>query len=194
MTSTVPDRTGKFKWWFLIFLPLTIGFMFWMKHFLSPLQSGDIVSFEMAKSTDVADGIIQKWQENGKFAPAVTSVYLDYIFIFLYTVTIASGCRFLSSICGNDILEKTGRLFAVLIFIAGIFDIVENMAMMKIFTNGVTQEEVSLAYKMAISKFSIVLMTIFFIGICLVSWLVGFLGSKKTRMVNGEWSMVKRER
>src|SRR5437763_13821699 len=138
MLLSVPERTGKLKWWFFIFLALTVVFMVWMKNLLYPLHSGEIVHFEMAKTTAAAAGIINEWQETGKLNLAIKSIYLDYIFIVLYTVTISLGCQFLSSIAGNEILARTGKLFAILIFAAGIFDVVENIAMTRSLHESIT--------------------------------------------------------
>src|SRR3982751_6110360 len=102
MILSVPERTAKLKWWFLIFLILTIAFITWMRSFLSPLQSGDIIKFEMAKTTDAAYDIIHQWQRDGKLETAMKSIYCDYGFIILYTVTLALACRYLSAATGND--------------------------------------------------------------------------------------------
>lgn len=97
------------------------------------------------------------------------------------------GCLFLSLKSGNVLLKQTGRFFGPLIFLAGIFDIVENNAMLTSLQQGITLERVDLTYKMAISKFSVVLMSIFFMAICLVSWVAALLHRKQ------QVSNVKRE-
>jgi hypothetical protein len=139
----------------------------------------------MAKTAERAEAILLQWQETGKFQLAIKSVYCDYVFIGLYTITIALGCLFFSSLTGNDILQRTGKLFAILIFLAGIFDVVENLVMLKSLKQTVTVTQVSLAHKMAISKFSIILMTLFFIAICLVSYVGNLLNKKVDK---GVWS------
>lgn len=141
----------------------------------------------MAKTPDKASAVLLDWEASGKMDAAIPGIYLDYIFIILYTTMIALGCRFLSSISGNDLLAQTGKFFGLLIFLAAIFDVVENKAMLATLREGVSIENVDLTYKMAISKFSIVLMSLFFIAVCLVSWIAGMLLKKR------ELSMAKRE-
>ena len=160
-----------------------------MKSFLYPLDSGDIIQFEMAKSPQPALDIMQEWKGNGKFDMAIKSIYADYFFILLYTITLSAGSLWLSRICGNDLFRQTGKFFALLVFLAGIFDVVENLAMTRTLSGDVTINLVSLTYKMAISKFSIVLMTIFFMGICFVSWIAGIAEQRgMTADVGKEWA------
>lgn len=185
MLSTGPERSAKLKWRFFISFLLTAAFIIWMKSFLSPFHSGDIVEFEMAKTAERAEAILLQWQETGKFQAAIQSVYLDFIFIVFYTITIAFGCLYISSFSGNEILVRTGKFFAVLIFLAGIFDVVENFAMLETLKEGITSNQVKLAHNMAISKFSIILMTLFFMAICFVSYLGNLLNKKVEK---GVWS------
>jgi hypothetical protein len=187
MQQSVPGRSAKLKWFFLISLVVTFAFTLFMRNYLHPLTSADIIRFEMAKTPDKATGILLEWESAGKLDAAIAGVYLDYVFIVLYTIMIALGCRFLSSVSGNELLAQTGKLFGLLIFLAAIFDVVENKAMLGSLREGVSMENVDLTYKMAISKFSIVLMSLFFMAICLVSWLAGLLLRKK------EVSNIKRE-
>jgi hypothetical protein len=187
MQLSEPGRSAKLKWLFLLSLVLTFAFTLLMKRAVDPLQSSDIIKFEIAKTPDKAAAILQEWQQTGKFYPAITSIYWDYFFILFYTIMIALGCLFLSSVTGNALLKQTGKFFAPIIFLAGVFDVVENNAMLASLQEGITLERVDLTYKMAISKFSVVLMSIFFMAICLVSWIAGLL------LKRSEVSSVKRE-
>ena len=178
MDLPAASTTNRLRWWFWIFFLVTSIFIIWMKWYLLPLQSQEIIQFEMAKTIEKATLMITEWKENEKFDLVVRSIYLDYIFIVLYTLAISLGCRFLSRLTRNGILIKTGIFFSFFIFAAGLFDIVENMAMMKNLGQPVTQTNVGFAYKMAITKFSIVLMAVFFIVVCFISWLVNQFSRK----------------
>ena len=160
--------------------------MIWMKSFLYPLQPGDIVEFEMAKTSERATSILQQWQNDGKFDAAIQSIYLDFFFIVLYTLTIYLGCRYLASLSSNEIFARAGKIFSYLIFAAAIFDVVENMAMLRSLNDGITVNQVSLAHKMAISKFSIVLMTLFYIGIGIISCIANYIEKKMSKGVSLE--------
>src|SRR5688500_259823 len=138
MESFLAGRSGKVKWIFFIFFLLTVAFSFWMRAFLAPLESGDIVEFEMARTPDRAAAIIDEWQQNGKLPMAMRSIYADYFFIILYSITLSAGSLFFSRICGNTLFRQTGKFFSVLVFVAGIFDVVENIAMTRILSGEVT--------------------------------------------------------
>lgn len=179
MDLPAAQKFNRLKWWFWISFLIAVIFIVWMKRYLSPLESSEIVRFEMAKTTDKAAGMIREWKEDGRFDLVVKSIQLDYIFIVLYCIAIATASRFFSALTHNVILRKAGIFFSFFIFVAGLFDVVENIAMMKSLGQSVTQTSVGFAYKMAISKFSIVLMALFFIMVCLVSWMVNQFSRKE---------------
>jgi hypothetical protein len=168
------------KWRFWIFLAAAIIFIFWMKYYLAPFRSADIVKYEMAKTTESAALLIRHWTENGKIHSATRSIYIDFIFIIVYCLAISTACRYMSVLTRNNILIKAGFFFSYLIFLAGIFDVIENVAMLKSLQQKLTNSTISLAYKMAISKFSIILMTLFFIAVCFMFWLMSILPVKQT--------------
>ncbi len=176
---------NKLKWRFWIFFCVAIIFIFWMKYYLAPLQSTEIVQYEMAKTTDNATAMIKQWTQNGKLDIVLKSIYIDYVFIIIYCLAIATGCRFISSLTKNSILIKAGIFFSYLIFVAGVFDFIENIAMTKGLLQTVTYGDVSLAYKMAISKFSIILVTLFFIAVSFMFWLMGAITGKEKAWRSG---------
>ena len=99
--------------------------------------------------------------------------------MFLYTLAIAIGCRFLSACTGNDILIKGGRGFAWLILAATICDLIENIALSHTLTGAISQWNVSLAYNLARIKFSIVIVCLLFMVACALYWAIGKLSGEK---------------
>ena len=178
MDQTDAAINNKLKWRFWIFFSLTVVFIMWMKYYLSPLKSSEIIQYEIAKTADKAAAIIRQWTLEGKSNILIQSIYLDYLFIIIYCFAISFACRFISSLTRNEILLRAGSFFSYLIFAAGIFDVVENIAMTKDLNQAVNFVHVSLVYKMAISKFSILLMSLFFIAVCFISWLMGAVKRK----------------
>ncbi len=171
---------NKLKWRFWIFLFVAVMFNFLIKHYLAPLKPAEIVQYEMAKTTDTAASLILLWTQNGKIDKLLKSIYIDYIFIVIYCLAISTTCRFMSALTKNNIFIKAGVFFSYFIFVAGLFDIIENTAMLKSLQHAVTYSNVSLAYKMAISKFSIILISLFFIAVCFMFWLMSVLPRKET--------------
>jgi hypothetical protein len=170
-----PARFNRLRQLFWLFLLLTIAYMIWMRSYLSPLSSGEIVQFEIAKTVDRAHAIINEWKNTGKYELGIKSTYFAYFFIILYTIAIALACRFISSCTGNDILIKGGRGFAWLIIVASICDVIENTAMSRTLQGTVSQWNVSIAYNLARVKFSIVIVCVLFALACALYWVIARL-------------------
>jgi hypothetical protein len=144
---------------------------------MQPLASGEIVRFELAKNLSVADRIIQEWVTYAKLNRAIVSIYLDFLFILLYTSGLAVTCVYLGRLTRHEILMRAGKFFTYLLIIAGICDIIENIAMLKSLQGTATRWSVLLAYDMATTKFSIVILSILFIAICVIFRLLRRLGA-----------------
>lgn len=174
-----PARLSRLRKLFWLFLLLTIGYMIWVRNYLSPLSSGEILQFEIAKTVNKANSIIQEWKSTGKYEQGVKSTYFAYVFIVLYTTAIALGCRFISACTGNDIMIKGGKGFAWLIVGAGVCDIIENFALSKTLHGEISRWSVSMAYNLARVKFSLVIVCILFMVACTLYWLIDLLVKEK---------------
>jgi hypothetical protein len=153
--------------------------MIWVRNYLAPLSSDEIVQFEIAKTADRAQHIIADWKITGRYEQGVKSTYFAYIFMVLYTLAMALGCRFASICTGNDILIKGGRGFAWLIVAATICDGIENMALSQTLKGNISQWNVSIAYNLARVKFSIVIVCLLFIVTCFLYWMIGKLAGEQ---------------
>jgi hypothetical protein len=154
--------------------------MIWVRIYLYPLSSDELVQFEVAKTVNKAQTIIQDWKISGKYELGVQSTYFAYIFMLLYTVAIALGCRFFSVCTGNEIMIKGGRGFSWLIVGATACDLVENIALSRTIRGHISQWNVTVAYDLARVKFSIVIVCILFILTCLLYWGIGKLSGEKS--------------
>jgi hypothetical protein len=174
-----PARFSRLRQLFWLFFLLTIAYMIWVRNYLSPLSSGEIVQLEIAKTVSKASSIIQEWKNTGKYEQGVKSTYFAYLFIFFYTTAIALGCRFISICTGNDIMIKGSTGFSWLIGAAAICDLIENIAMSKTLHGDISLWSVTIAYNLARVKFSIVIVCILFIFACSLYWLIDrFTGEK----------------
>lgn len=172
-------RFSRLRQSFWLFFLLTIAYMIWVRNYLSPLRSEEIVQFEIAKTVDKAQAIISDWKNTGKYEQGVRSTSLAYVFMILYTIAIALGCRFISVCTKNEILIKGGRGFALLIILATICDFIENTALARMLHGAVSQWDVSIAYNLARVKFSIVIVCLLFMVACSLYWLIGKLAGEK---------------
>ena len=168
-----PARFSRLRQFFWLSFLLTIAYMIWVRTYLSPLSSDELLQFEIAKTVNRAQAIIQDWKITGKYELGVESTYFAYVFMVLYTVAIALGCRFLSAITGNEILRKGGKGFSWLIVLATASDLVENIALSRTIRGHISQWNVSIAYDLARVKFSIVIVCILFMLACLLYWVIG---------------------
>jgi hypothetical protein len=172
-------RFSRLRQLFWLFSLLTIAYMVWVRSYLAPLSSDEIVQFEIAKTVERAQAIIRDWKNTGKYEPGVKSTYFAYVFMILYTLAIALGCRFISACTGNEILIKGGRGFAWLIVAATLCDLIENIALSHSIRGPVSQWNVSVAYELARVKFSLVIVCILFMLTCLLFWVIGKLAGGK---------------
>jgi hypothetical protein len=152
--------------------------MIWVRSYLSPLSSDELVQFEIAKTVNKAQAIIGDWKSSGKYELGVKSTYLAYVFMVLYTLAIALGCRFISLCTGNEIMIKGGKGFSLLIVLATICDVAENIALFRTLHGPIRQWNVSIAYDLARVKFSIVIVCLLFILACLLYWGIGKLAGE----------------
>lgn len=174
-----PARFSRLRQLFWLFFLLTIAYMIWVRNYLSPLSSDELVQFEIAKTVNKAQTMIQDWKNTGKYELGIESTYFAYIFMLLYTVVIALGCRFLSAITGNEIMIKGGKGFSWLILLATGCDLVENVALSRTIRGHISQWNVTLAYDLARAKFSIVIVCVLFMLACFLYWVIGRLAAKK---------------
>ena len=165
--------------WFWIFLVLNLAFIIVSKQMLLPLETKEIVRFEIAKKVPVAEGILQEWNtpDDTLHRKAIQSIYLDYIFIVLYTVGLSIASVFVSQLTGHPVLKRAGRLMVLLLLGAGICDVIENIAMLHSLTGHLNGWNVWVAYDMAVTKFSIVILSLIF----LLVWFVFYLLQKIVR-------------
>ena len=173
-----PARFSRLRQLFWFFFLLTIAYMIWVRNYLAPLSSDEIVQFEIAKTTHRAQAIIDNWKLTGKYDAGVKSTYFAYIFMVLYTLAIALGCRFFSACTHNEIMTKGGKGFAWLIILATICDLIENIALSHTLHGPISQWNVTLAYNLARIKFSIVIVCLLFMLTCLLYWLIGKIGGQ----------------
>ena len=154
--------------WILLFINFL--FIIGTGYYLRPLTSKDIVAFELARELPVAEKIIHNWQSTGLLDKARQSIYIDFVFIFLYIVSLSVAGIFIARLTKHELLIRSARLLLYLLIIAGISDSIENIALLKNLYGTVSKLNVTLAYDMAATKFSILILVVLFIAVCLVFW------------------------
>ena len=167
----MPASTRIRSWfWFLLFL--NVLFIAGSKYYLSPLTSSEIVQFETAKYPGKAQAIIDDWTDHGKLDKVRESIWIDYLFIVLYTCGLMAAVMFFADATLHPLLMRSGRFFRWLLPAAGICDFLENVFMQRTLAGGPTAFTVMLTYDMAVAKFSILIVTFLFLVMCLLFWIL----------------------
>ncbi len=148
--------------------------------FDKPLKTANspagIVSFELAKSLDKSEAILTAWDSHAKTFAGL-SLEIDFLYILVYTVLLAfllflNNQKFVPS----QWFYKICHWLIYVVFIAGLFDVIENICLIQLLRG---QRDASLsftAYMAASFKFSILLIVILFL---LVSWLWGVFNKRR---------------
>ncbi|HYF32010.1 MAG TPA: hypothetical protein VD993_12895 [Chitinophagaceae bacterium] len=169
------NTSRRLRLYFWVLLALTLAYIAWSKYYLDPFTTGDIVKYEVAKTTEVAAQIKLQWFMSGLLETARMSIWLDYIFILLYTACLMMAVPLLGRATGHVLLLRTGRFISILLPVAAVCDVIENMAMMKTLAvppaAAMPPFYVTLAYDMAVAKFSIIILAFLFLFICLLFWI-----------------------
>jgi hypothetical protein len=160
---------GKQAKLFWIVTAATLGWIILMR----PFSPANIVQFELAKTVDSAQRIMDAWGEEG-ISKARVSIYLDFVFIFLYAWAIGLGAKVSTAFSSNDKLIAVGSFFSRVIWFAGSCDLIENLAML--FTlSDINELTTSMAFYFAIVKFTIVVMALLLIFISMGVGLFKFI-------------------
>ena len=110
-------------------------------------QGFPIVDLELAGSVERADAVVR-----GVPVDTIRSAILwDFLFILLYSVALATGALWAASRFTSRLARRIGIIAAAGAILAGMFDVVENLAMLA-YLDG-SKDWISLARVMAIPKF-----------------------------------------
>jgi len=156
----------------LVLLLISIAMMRYLDSFLITERSPNgIVSLELAKESYMANEMILAWDAIAKTAAGL-SMGFDFLFLIIY----ASFISFLILIINkylflNSNKRSLGRVFVGLPFLAAFFDIIENIALIKLLLGDVQSKWSLIAYYAAVIKFGLLIIVIVYIligGVILV--------------------------
>lgn len=148
---------------FLFALGATVIWFFVMRPFTPP----NIVAFELAGTVDAAQSIISNWTPE-QISNVKTSIYLDFVFILAYCSAFMYASRAAAAFSGIDFLIKVAHQSAWVIWVAGMCDAIENICLLNTL-NEITERNVAIAYYSATVKFSILLVALVFVLICVTA-------------------------
>lgn len=134
---------------------------------MRPFTPTNIVAFELAGSAETAQSIISNW--GAELTEKVKiGIYLDFGFILVYCSAFMFASRAATHYSGIQFFIKTGQQLVWIVWIAGICDATENIAMLTTLIE-ISQTSVSIAFYFATAKFSILLVVLIFVLISLTT-------------------------
>src|SRR5436190_16821640 len=121
-------------------------------------HGASIFDFEFVRTTDRAHEILSGWGPDGRSA-ARTSLWIDYGYLIGYSLVLMLTCRALAARArrtGRDGWAAAGRVLAVAGLAAGVFDAIENAALLRILSGHTSQPYPAIASIAATAKFAMV--------------------------------------
>lgn len=157
----------------LFLLILVILNIIALKVFNNPLKNdicnNGVISFELAKDLDQSLKIMNSWDINAKLNMSL-SLGFDFLFLFAYSSFIALLIFNINNkLWKNKPFYKIGKVLIISIFLAAFFDIIENIALIKLLLGDLKQVWSSVAYYFASIKFLIVFICIIYL---LLNWIL----------------------
>ena len=153
---------------FPVALAICIAYIFWFKNHNKPLTSNDIVRFEIAGTPAKAQVLLDEWVGLGLTDKLLSSIYWDYPFILLYTLTLALGCLWAAGLTGYPTFKRTASWLVGGVCLAGLSDVVENLAMTYSIRQAPQAWSTRLAETTAYLKFGLLVAGLLFVAICFV--------------------------
>ena len=152
LTAIAPDR--RIRWFVpLLIATLLLTFLF---RFIGPAQP-TIVDFELAGSVPKAQSIIDAWNETDRIR-AGFSLGIDYLYMPIYSTTIALACVLAVGVLKSKAWRTIGLLLAWGLWIAALFDAVENVALYTELLGNNTAPWPQIAQLCATIKFGLILL------------------------------------
>ena len=161
------------KKWTMVLLILLLVIMGLIRYFDASLTNfvceNGIVSFEFAKDLENSKAMIDSWNAASTKA-AYSSLILDFLFLIVYSFFIGLLIhKIVQRTKENSFISKVGVLLIWGVFLAALFDVIENIALLNLLSGNLSQVWSSIAYYFAILKFALIFGGIIYI---LIGWLL----------------------
>jgi hypothetical protein len=169
----LPESEQRAAFWTLFAVTVVvIGFMQIVSGpLITDAAPQGIVSFEFAGDIPNAEKMIDSWGQKERIYAGL-SLGLDYLFLVLYSCTIALGCVLATRGMSTEFFIKTGVVLAWAQFAAALLDCLENFALIKLLLGSGEAAWSCLAFWCAGPKFFIVGVGLVYIVIGAVVFLI----------------------
>lgn len=167
----IPSAAGQLALAAGLCLVLLLGMMALDRRLKTPAAPSGIVSFELAGSPAAAERILVSWDAGARIQAGI-SLGLDFFFLAAYAFTLAGASRKVAGHLPRHLrrLRALGRLMAGGAWLAGVLDMVENLALIQVLIGNDRVWLPALAAWCAWPKFSLVGCALIYIGIGGMLW------------------------
>lgn len=131
-----------------------------------------IISFELSNSIERSIEIMNSWGSQAKIFAGL-SLGFDYLFLLIYTLFLALMIHKLNErLWGGKSFYNIGNVILWSMYIAAIFDAIENLALIKLLLGSHEQLWSSVAFYFAFIKFILVIIGIIYVLVNTILYLV----------------------
>jgi hypothetical protein len=153
-------------------LVLMVSWILFMRFETRPFSSDEIMKFEFAGTQEKVSAILDVWEMKQWIPLAKHFIYLDFIFIFLYSASLALGCLTIPALTGKFKLINWGMKLYRFGFYAGLADFLENICLLEILYGEGRAFFPSIAWVLALVKFIIIGGVLLFLFRCIIFFVV----------------------
>jgi hypothetical protein len=165
----------KFLKLFALSFVLMAAWIVFMGSQVRPLTSSDIIRFEFAGTQANVEALLKEWEQKNWIGLAKNSIYLDFIFLFLYGATLALASLTFPGFTNKPGLLVWGQRFYRFSLYAALADFLENLCLLEILYGAEHVFFPAAAWLFALIKFSLLATVLLFLVLCLVQALIGRL-------------------
>jgi hypothetical protein len=167
LAALSPEQRQR-AFWQLLTATLALTILF---RFIGPAQP-NIVDFELAGSVSKTAAIISAWSANEQ-VHAGFSLGIDYLYMPLYSTTIALACLWAAGATRSGAWRSIGTGLAWGLWLAAVFDAIENAALAASLFGTPVEPFPAVAQVCATLKFGLILIGLLYVLSSLTARLLG---------------------
>jgi hypothetical protein len=149
----------------------------WGRDLTTPATPLGGVSLQLAGDSLAAAWMLDTWDAEPAFArraKAATTIGMDFLYIPVYVTLIAFCCLLAATKAGWAAVRTMGKLAVTLVVAAGLFDIIENTALLMMLFSSVDPPWPQLARLCSLAKFTLIAVAVLYTT---VTWAVATTAS-----------------
>lgn len=163
------------RWYLLtVFFIITVALAWVLRCQGTPLQSASdvatrgILSYEFSWNESTAKAILKSW--NKLTGVIQIQLKLDYVFLLFYPLLFSLACGMLADSTHSTVRASIGSTLSWVVLFSGVFDAVENYALLDMIVYGASETMAKTAGGFAEAKFLLLILAVGYILIEIPLW------------------------